>query len=158
VLVWLFLALLLRATRARVSAAASTLRMLAAAHLPLMLAAAHTHHLLLVMLRIHLLLTMHHLLIHGILAVTGAAMFDSFVVLPGVVSSNVLVVAVKIFSLVFVSTVLDPTCFAVFFTAYSCSLTLMFAKFLSSSCSGRCSCDPDFLCAFALAKALVFVE
>ena len=37
-------------------------------------AAAHTHHLLLVMLRIHLLLAMHHLLIHAVLALTGACL------------------------------------------------------------------------------------
>jgi len=135
-------------------------------------AAAHTHHLLLVMLRIHLLLTTH-LLIHGILAVTGAAMFESLVVLPGLVSAELLVVAVKILSLLFISSVLKatffavlftahsrslaltfsevsrsvftPTFFAVLFTAYSRSLTLMFAKLVASSCSGRTPCGPDFL-------------
>ena len=189
-LVWLFLALLLLAARVRVSAAAahfrrlasvSHLRMLAAAHLSvtrahlllhMLVAAAHPHpHLLLMMLSIHLLLTTHHLLIHGILAVTGAAMFDSLVVLPGLVSLNVLVDAVKIFSTAFISGVLVLTFFAVFFTAHSCPLTLMFSEvsrsvfaptffsvlFAAHSCSltlmfaklvaSSCSCRTDFLSA-----------
>src|SRR4029077_12556814 len=94
-------------------------------HLILLVLAAHAHHLLLVMLRIHLLLAMLHLLIHAVLALTGACLVGSLVVHPGLVSFNVLIVAVKILSLVFISGVLGPTFFAMLFTAHACSLTLM---------------------------------
>ena len=174
-LVWFFLALLLLAALARVSATATTLRVLAGVHLSitgfhliLLMLAALTHHLLLMMLSIHLLLAMLiHLFIHGILAVTGAVMLDSLVVLPNLVFSNVLVVAVKIFSLVFIPGVVVLANFAMFFTAHSCSRPsasafLMLshrlrsiARFASSCCS---PCRPYFLCTFALPNAFVFVE
>jgi len=152
VFAFVFLALLLLPLGLRpISTAASHLRMLAATHLSvahlhlLLMLAAHTHHLLLVMLRIHLLLAMHHLLIHAVLALTGACLVGSLVVHPGLVSANVLIVAVKILSLVFISSVLNPTFLAVFFTAHSRSLTVMFAKLVASSCSCRTPCGPDFL-------------
>jgi len=182
VFAFVFLALLLLPLGLRpISTAASHLRMLGATHLSvahlhlLLMLAAHTHHLLLVMLRIHLLLAMHHLLIHAVLALTGACLVGSLVVHPDLVSANVLIVAVKILSLVFISSVLNPTFFAVFFTAHSRSLalmfsevsrsvfaptflavlftahsrslTLMFAKLVASSCSCRTACGPDFLSA-----------
>ena len=43
-------------------------------------------------------------------------MLDSFVVGPGLVSLNVVIVAVKIFSLVFVPVVLGPKLLGMFFT------------------------------------------
>ena len=106
--------------------------MLAAAHLSVtrshlslhILAATHPH-LLLMMLSIHLLLAMHHLLIRAMLALPGACLVGSFVVHPCLVSFSVLVIAVKIFSRVFISSVLGPTFFAMLFTAHACSLTLM---------------------------------
>ena len=121
----LFLALLLLLSLGlTISTASSTLHlgMFAGAHLSvtrfhliLLMLAALTHHLLLMMLSIHLLLAMLiHLFIHGILPVTGAVMLDSLVVLPGLVFSNVLVVAVKVFSLVFIPGVVVLANFAMF--------------------------------------------
>ncbi len=169
----LFLALLLRRLGLRpISTASSTLHLgmfagghlsVSRFHLILLMLAAHSHHLLLVMLRIHLLL-MTHLLIHGILAVTGAAMFDSLVVLPGLVCSDVLIVAMKIFSLVFISGGLVLTFFTMFFAAHSGSRTRTFLMlrhgppFVSGSSSCCSSCGADFVFAFALANAFVFVE
>ena len=164
--VWLFLALLLLPLGLRtISTASSTLHlgMFAGAHLSvtrfhliLLMLAAHSHHLLLVMLRIHLLLMMH-LLIHGILAVTGAAMFDSLVVLSGLVCSDVLIVAMKIFSLVFISSGLVLTFFTMFVAAHSRSRTFLMLShgppFVSGSSSRSSPCGTDFLCAFALSRA-----
>ena len=129
--VWLFLALLRLPLGLRViSTAASHLRMFSGAHLSvtrfhliLLVLAAHTHRLLLVMLHLllmmlHLLpmkvrlLLMVHLLIHAMLAFTGACLVGSFVH-SGLVSFNILVVAVKIFSLVFISRGLVLTFFHV---------------------------------------------
>jgi hypothetical protein len=162
--------------------------MLAAAHLGVMrshlslhiLAATHPHsHLLLMMLSIHLLLAMHHLLIHAVLALPGTRLVGSFVH-SGLVSSNVLIVAVKIFSPAFISGILGPTFFAMLFTAaHSRSLALIFSdvprlvlsfprtralkvtfiyvpRFVSRSCCSTCGLDS--LRAFALASAFVFVE
>ena len=108
------------------------LLMLRPAHLLLMMLRTHlllvmlSGHLLLMMLSIHLLL-----MIHRILSVTGAFVLDSFVVGAGLVSLNVVIVAVKIFSLVFVPVVLGPSFCRMFFTAhsrvvlsFSCSRTL----------------------------------
>ena len=73
------------------------------AHLLLMVQCTHlllvmlSGHLLLVMLRIHLLL-----MIQRLLPMSRAFVLDSFVVRPGLVSLNVVIVAVKIFSLGFV--------------------------------------------------------
>jgi len=148
-------------------------------HLILLMLAAHSHHLLLVMLRIHLLLAMHHLLIHAMLALPGACLVGSFVVLPGLVCSDVLIVAMKIFSLVFISGVLGTTFFTMFFAGHpssrsrtflmlrhvprfvsgsssSRSLTFAFAKLVASSSSS--SCGADFLSASALTRALSLVE
>ena len=171
-LVWLFLALLLAAALLRMVSSALHLGMLAA-HLSVThLLVAHLIHLVLLAAHAHLLL-MLHLLIHGILAVTRTSVFGAFVVLPGLVSSNV--VAVKIF----------PTFFAMFFTARSCSLTLMLSEvsrpvlsstlfamfFAAHSCSlalvlvpqfvsssSYSSCGPDFVRSLALANSFVFVE
>jgi hypothetical protein len=90
-----------------------------------MLAAAHPRtHLLRMMLSIHLLLPMHHLLIHPMLALTSACLVGSFVHFC-LVSSNVLVVAMKVFSPAFIAGVLGATFFTMFFAAaHSCALTL----------------------------------
>jgi hypothetical protein len=133
-------------------------------------------HLLLMMQRTHLLLVMlsGHLLlmIHRMLPMSGVFVLDSFVVRPGLVSLNVVIVPV----------VLGPKLLAMFFTAHSCSLAVfsdisrlvlsfsrsrsrtlkvMFIyvpRFVSSSRSCCSSCGLDSLCAFALASAFVFVE
>ena len=78
-------------------------------------------HLLLMMLSIHLLL-----MIHRLLPMSRAFVLDSFVVGPGLVSLNVVIVAVKVFSFVFVPVILGPKLLAMFFTAHSCSLAVMF--------------------------------
>jgi hypothetical protein len=128
------LLLLLTSWARAVSASPLHLRMLAAhlrvthlliAHLILMLA-AHTH--LLLMLSLHLLLAIHHLLIHGMLALTRTSGLPSLVAIPGLISFGVVVVAGKILSPAFISGVLVLTFFAVFFTAHSGSLALMFSE------------------------------
>ena len=99
------------------------------AHLLLMMLRTHlllvmlSGHLLLMMLSIHLLL-----MIHRLLPMSRAFVLDSFVVRPGLVSLSVVIVAVKIFSLVFVPVVLGPMLLAMFFTAHSCSLAVMFSQ------------------------------
>jgi hypothetical protein len=147
------------------------------AHLLLMMQRTHlllvmlSGHLLLVMLSIHLLLMIHRLL----------PMLDSLVVHPGLVSLKVVIVAVKIFSLVFVPVILGPKLLAMFFAAHSCSLAVMFSdvprlvpnfsrsrtlkvtfiyvpRFVSSSRSCCSPCGLESLRAFALASAFVFVE
>ena len=142
------------------------------AHLLLMMQRTHlllvmlSGHLLLMMLSIHLLL-----MIHRVLPMSRAFVLDSFVVRPGLVSLNVVIVPV----------ILGPKLLGMFFTAHSCSLAVMFTdvprlvlsfsrsrtlkvtfiyvpRFVSSS-SSRCSpCGPDFVFAFALANAFIFVE
>ena len=152
------------------------------AHLLLMMQRTHlllvmlSGHLLLMMLSIHLLL-----MIHRLLPMSRAFVLDSFVVRPGLVSLNVVIVAVKIFSLVFVPVILGPKLLAMFFTAHSCSLAVMFSdvsrlvlnfsrsrtlkvtfiyvpRFVSSSRSCCSPCGLESLRAFALASAFVFVE
>ena len=97
------------------------------AHLLLVMQCTHlllvmlSGHLLLMMLSIHLLL-----MIHRLLPMSRAFVLDSFVVGPGLVCLNVVIVAVKIFSLVFVAVILGPMLLAMFFTAHSCSLGVMF--------------------------------
>ena len=92
------------------------------AHLLLMM---HRTHLLLVMLSGHLLLMMlsiHLLLmIHRLLSVNRAFVLDSFVV-GRLVSLNVVIVPVKIFSLVLVPVVLGPKLLSMCFTAHPCCL------------------------------------
>ena len=143
------------------------------AHLLLMMLRTHlllvmlSGHLLLMMLNIHLLL-----MIHRLLPMSRAFMLDSFVVGAGLVSLNVVIVAVKIFSLVFVPVILGPKLLGMFFTAHSrlvLSFFLQFfplpllvtfiyvPRFVSSSCS--CSpCGLESLRAFALASAFALVE
>ena len=85
------------------------LLLMLSAHLLLMMERTHlllvmlSGHLLLMMLSIHLLL-----MIHRLLPMSRAFVLDSFVVGPGLVSLNVVIVAVKIFSLVFVPVILGP--------------------------------------------------
>ena len=137
------------------------------AHLLLMM---HRTHLLLVMLSIHLLLMM--LSIHLLLMIhrLRAFVLDCFVVGAGLVSLNVVIVAVKIFSLVFVPVILGPKLLGMFFTAHS-RLVLSFSRsrtlkvtfiyvprFVSSSRSCCSPCGLESLGAFALASAFVFVE
>ena len=153
-------------------------------HLILLMLAAHSHHLLLVMLRIHLLLMMlsiHLLLmIHRLLPMSRACVLDSLVVGPGLVSL-IVIIAVKIFSLVFVPVILGPKLLGMFFTAHSCSLAVMSSdvsrlvlsfscsrtlkvtfiyvpRFVSSSRTCCSACGLESLRAFALASAFVFVE
>ena len=122
-------------------------------------------HLLLMMLSIHLLL-----MIHRLLAVSRAFVLDSFVVCPGLVSLNVVIVAVKIFCLVFVPVILGPKLLGMFFTAHS-RVVLSFSRsrtlkvtfiyvprFVSSSRTCCSPCGLESLGAFALASAFVFVE
>ena len=141
------------------------------AHLLLMMQRTHlllvmlSGHLLLMMLSIHLLLMIHHLL-----PMSRACVLDSFVVGPGLVSLNIVIIAVKIFSLVFVSVILGPKLLGMFCTAHSRlvftfsrsrTLKVMFVyvpRFVSSSCSCWSPCGPDFLSTPALANAFVFVE
>ena len=123
-------------------------------------------HLLLMMLSIHLLL----MILHRLLSMSRAFVLDSFVVGAGLVSLNVVIVAVKIFSLVFVPVILGPKLLGMFFTArsrvvlsFSRSRTLKVTfiyvpRFVSSSCSCWSPCGLDSLRAFALASAFVFVE
>jgi len=153
-------------------------------HLILLMLAAHSHHLLLVMLRIHLLLMMlsiHLLLmIHRLPPMNRAFVLDSFVV-GRLVSLNVVIVAVEIFSLVFVPVILAPKLLGMFCTAHPCSLAVMFSdvsrlvlsfsrsrtlkvtliyvsRFVSSSRS-RCSpCGTHFLSASALTRAFSLIE
>ena len=118
-------------------------------------------HLLLMMLSIHLLLMIHRL---------RAFVLDSFVVGAGLVSINVVIVAVKIFSLVFVPVILGPKFLGMFFTAhsrlvlsFSRSRTLKvtfiyFPRFVSRSRTCCSPCGLESLRAFALASAFVFVE
>ena len=132
------------------------------AHLLLVMLSGH---LLLMMLSIHLLL-----MIHRFLAVSRAFVLDSFVVGAGLVSLNVVIVAVKIFSLVFVPVILGPKLLGMFFTAHS-RLVLSFSRsrtlkvtfiyvprFVSSSRTCCSPCGLESLGAFALASAFVFVE
>ena len=124
------------------------------AHLLLMMQRTHlllvmlSGHLLLMMLSIHLLL-----MIHRVLPLSHAFMLDSFVVGAGLVSLNVVIVAVKIFSLVFVPVILGPKLLGMFFTARS-RVVLSFSR--SRSCCPPCGLES--LRAFALASAFVFVE
>ena len=121
-------------------------------------------HLLLMMLSIHLLL----MILHRLLSMSRAFVLDSFVVGAGLVSLNVVIVAVKIFSLVFVPVILGPKLLGMFFTArsrvvlsFSRTLKVTFIyvpRFVSSSCSCWSPCGLDSLRAFALASAFVFVE
>ena len=144
--------------------------MLSAHFLLLMLSA----HLLLMMLSIQLLLMMlsiHLLLmIHRLLPMNRAFVLDSFVVGAGLVSLNAVIVAVKIFSLVFVPVILGPKLLGMFFTAHT-RLVLSFSRsrtlkvtfiyvprFVSSSRSCWSPCGLESLRAFALASAFVFVE
>ena len=141
------------------------------AHLLLMMLKIH---LLLVMLSIHLLLMMlsiHLLLmIHRLLPMSGVSVLDSFVVGSGLVSLNVVIVAVKVFSLEFVPVILGAKLLGMFFTAHS-RLVLSFSRsrtlkvtfiyvprFVSSSRSCCSPCGLESLRAFALASAFVFVE
>ena len=137
--VWLFLALRLSLGRRRAITSTLHLRMVLGGHFLLLMLPAHLllmmqrTHLLLVMLSGHLLLMMlsiHLLLmIHRLLPMSRAFVLDSFVVGPRLVSLNVVIVAVKIFSLVFVPVILGPKFLGVFFTAHSCSLAVMFSEF-----------------------------
>ena len=138
----LFLALLLLSARLR-AIPASSLRMLSA-HLLLMMLSPHFF---LLMLSSHLLLMMLHLLIHGILAVRRASLLASFVMHLGLVSPSVVIVAGKVFSLVFVP---------VFFGIHSFSLPAMFSHFpgfvFTLSCSSFAS-SANALSALTLAGA-----
>ena len=141
------------------------------AHLLLMVQRTHlllvmlSGHLLLMMLSIYLLLMIHHLL-----PMNHSFVLDSFVVRPGLVSLNIVIVAVKIFSLVFVPVILGPKLLGMFFTAHS-RLVLSFSRsrtlkvtfiyvprFVANSRSCCSPCGLDSLRAFALASAFVFVE
>ena len=132
------------------------------AHLLLMMLPAHF---LLVMLSIHLLL-----MIHRLLPMSRAFVLDSFVVGAGLVSINVVIVAVKIFSPVFVAVILGSKLLGMFLTAHS-RLVLSFSRsrtlkvtfiyvprFVSSSRTCCSPCGLESLGAFALASAFVFVE
>ena len=191
-MVWLFLALRLSlGRRRRAITSASHLRTLLAGHFLLLMQPAHLllmmqpAHLLLMMLSGHLLLMMlsiHLLLmIHRVLPLSCAFVLDSFVVHPDLVSLNVVIVPVKIFSLVFGPLILGPKFLGVFFTAHSCSLAVMLTdvprlvlsfprsrtlkvtfihvpRFVFSSRSCCSPGAPESLRAFALASAFVFVE
>ena len=180
--VWLFLALRLSlGRRRRAFTSALHLRLVLGGHFLLLMLPAHLllmmhrTHLLLVMLSGHLLLMMlsiHLLLmIHRLLPMNRAFVLDSFVVGAGLVSLNVVIVAV----------ILGPKLLGMFFTAHSCSLAVMFTdvsrlvlsfsrsrtlkvtfiyvpRFVSSSRSCCSSCGLDSLRAFALASVFGFVE
>jgi hypothetical protein len=178
-----FLLLLLLAARLR-AIPASTLRMLSA-HLLLMMLSPHFF---LLMLSSHLLLMMLHLLIHGILAVCRASLLASFVMHLGLVSPSVVIVAGKVFSLVFVPVfgirsfslpamfshlprlVLTLSCpsfassanaLSALTLARACALAIVFSHIAWLVFALSCSgspCGPESLGAFALASAFVFVE
>ena len=147
------------------------------AHLLLMMERTHlllemlSGHLLLMMLSIHLLL-----MIHRVLPLSHAFVLDSFVVGPGLVSLNVVIVAVKIFSPLFVPVVLGLKLLGMCFTAHPCSLAVMFSDvprlvlsfsgsrslmvtfiyvpgFVSGSCCSPCGLES--LRAFALRMRLI---
>src|SRR5437868_13498723 len=103
-------------------------------------------HLLLMMLRVHHLLLMHLLLIHPmlihgvlihamlvhrILAVSGISMFGHFVVVR-VVCPNILIVAMHIFSFVFVPLILARMLVRMFLAIHSCSLRMLVTGHVSS--------------------------
>ena len=168
VFVWLFLALRLSLRWWRAIASALHLLMMLSAHLLLMMQPAHlllmmqrTHlllmmlsgHLLLMMLNIHLLL-----MIHRLLPMSGAFVLDSFFVHRGLVSFCVVIVAVKVFCLVFVP---------VFSGIHPFSLSAVFSHLpwlvftLSrSSCASRANGLSTLTLprAFALACAFALVE
>ena len=178
-----FFLLLLLAARLR-AIPASTLRMLSA-HLLLMMLSPHFF---LLMLSSHLLLMMLHLLIHGILAVCRASLVASFVMHLGLVSPSVVIVAGKVFSLVFVPVfgirsfslpamfshlprlVLTLSCpsfassanaLSALTLARACALAIVFSHIAWLVFALSCSgspCGPESLGAFALASAFVFVE
>ena len=85
-----------------------------------------SHHLLLMVLGVHWLLMMHHLLIHPMLPVTSIYVFVSFVHF-GLVTLSGVIVAMNVFSLVFVPVIFARMLVAMFFTAHSCSLAAMFS-------------------------------
>ena len=86
-----------------------------------------SHHLLLMVLGVHWLLMMHHLLIHPMLSVTSIYVFVSFVHF-GLVTLSGVIVAMNVFSLVFVPvSIFSRVLVAVFFTGHSCSLAAMFS-------------------------------
>jgi hypothetical protein len=134
--VWLFFALRLSLGRRAITATLH-LRMVLGGHFLLLMLPAHLllmmqrTHLLLVMLSGHLLLVMlsiHLLLmIQRLLPMSRAFVLDSFVVRPGLVSLNVVIVAVKIFSLGFVPVIFGPKLLGMFFTAHS-RLVLSFSR------------------------------
>ena len=128
-MVWLFLALRLPLGWRAISSTLH-LRMLLSGHFLLLMLSAH---LLLMMLRTHLLADagIHLLLIHRMLAVGRASLLAAFAGTHfSLVSLKVLVVAVKIFCLVFVP---------VFFGIHPFSLPAMFSHLpglvLTLSCS-----------------------
>ena len=177
----LFLALLLLSALLRAIPSTLHLRMLPGHFLLLMLSA----HLLLMMLRTHLLLMMH-LLIHRMLIhrmLIHCMLIHSVLIhrmlirpmlvhcmLPSVfshvvgvrfclVSPNLLLVAVNIFSLLRVPLVVARMFVAMFFASHSCSLGLMSGARVSSfvfsfSCPG-CACRSNALCAFPLPVSLI---
>ena len=105
---------------------------------------------LLMMLCTHLGV-MRHLLTHRMLPVTRSSVLGRVAgVRFGLVAPKILLVPVKVFGRMLV---------AVFFTAHSCSLGMMFSGRVSTfgfsfSRSG-CPCGSDALCAFALLVALI---
>ena len=151
------------------------------AHLLLMMQRTHlllvmlSGHLLLMMLSIHLLL-----MIHRLLPMSRAFVLDSFVVGPGLVSLNVVLVSVKIFCLVFVPVILGSSfwpCSSPPIPAPWRDVQLRFPSvsqlfplprpegyvhLRSPVCfqlRSRCSpCGLESLRAFALARAFVLVE
>jgi hypothetical protein len=118
------------------------------AHLLLMMQRTHlllvmlSGHLLLVMLSIHLLL-----MIQRLLPMSRAFVLDSFVVRPGLVSLNIVIVAVKIFSLGFVPVIFGPKLLGMFFTAHS--------RLVPSFSRSGCACGSNVLSAFALPVRLI---
>ena len=131
------------------------------AHLLLMMQRTHlllvmlSGQLLLMMMSIHLLL-----MIHRLLPMSRAFVLESFVVGPGLVSLNVVIVAVKVFSLAVMFTNVSRLVRS-FSRSRSRTLKVMFIyvpRFVSSSCSCYSPCGLESLRAFALASAFVFVE
>src|SRR6478672_1120169 len=156
--VWLFLGWWRSLGRRRALTSTLHLRMALGGHFLLLVVLSG--HLLLMMLSIHLLL-----MIHRLLPMSRAFVLDSFVVGAGLVSLKVVIVAVKIFSLVFVSVILGPKLLGMFCTAHSRlvftfsrsrTLKVMFIyvpRFVASSRSCCSPCGPDFLSTPALANA-----
>ena len=168
--VWLFLALWLSLGR-RWRAVTSTLhlRMMLRTHLLLVILPAHLllmvqcTHLLLVMLSGHLLLMMLSvyllLMIHYLLPVSRSFVLDSFVMRGGTGSADVVIVALKIFCLVFVPEVLGSMVLTMCFAVHSCSLRMLFTgdapRFVLSFSRSGCACGSNVLSDFALPVRLI---